>query len=278
MTRLTSDQVNEAIQLYKSGLSYQQISPKFGVSAQAIRGLLSRRGLQARTLSKSKRKLDCNHQFFNEPLDEVRAYWIGFILADGTITEKSYGITKQIAVGLSIVDIGHIEKLKKALKSDHKIILSKLNGEVNIATLRISSSELSDGLQKYSIEPRKSAKHKFSYLIPPNLLKHYFRGYFDGNGGISRHKQSKWKISNCASEDFLNQFSLWLESKIGGHRASIKFSDGINRISWSGTHRCKEILAEMYDEANIFLDRKMALYQEICKDSKNSNRGSYGRK
>jgi hypothetical protein len=278
MKKLTQDEVEKAISLYLNGLSYQGIGAELGVSGQAIRGLLVRRGVAARTLSQAHRVIECNHNYFSELLDEARAYWLGFILADGSLTEKSYGRTKQISVGLGIVDIGHLEKLRGALQSSHKITIAKRDGVDCTAILRISSSELFDSLLGYGVEPRKSACHKFSERIPADLLPHYFRGYFDGNGGLSRHGTSKWTISNSASQEFLNIFVAWVGERIGGHSAPIYLGDGIHRVAWSGTHRCREILDLLYRDASVFLDRKKALYLDLCSEADASSRGAYNRK
>lgn len=278
MKKLTESQIEEAVSRYQDGQSFKAIGDVLGVSDNAIRGLLKRRGVAGRTLSDARRTLACNHAFFDEPMDEQRAYWLGFILADGAVTESGYGVTKRLSVILSIVDKGHLEKLKVALQSDHKLTEIKRDGVVISARFMVSSTELFTSLARYSIVPCKSAKHQFSGLIPTNMLKHYFRGYFDGNGGISRSKASKWAISNCASEEFLSKFLDWIESRIGGNRAGISFHDGIHRVAWAGTHRCQEILDLMYRNATVYLDRKMELYREICSDAATSSRGAYNRK
>lgn len=278
MKKLTESQVAAAISHYQGGQSFQEIGAAMGVSGNAIRGLLSRRGVASRTLSAARRSLQCNHAYFDESLDESRAYWLGFILADGCVTESSYGVTKMCSIALSIIDKDHLIKLKAALGSEHKLTEIKRDGVVNIVRFTVSSSELVASLARYAIVPRKSANHEFSDLVPENLLQHYFRGYFDGNGSISRHKGSKWAITNTASERFLSRFLDWIEGHVGGHRATISFSDGIHRVAWTGTHRCKEILDLMYQDATVYLERKMVLYRDICADAAASNRGAYNRR
>lgn len=277
MPRLTSEQVNEAITKYRSGLSLVEVGNLFGVSGTAIGGLLKRRGVPLRTLSESHRILACNHRYFDEPMDEGRAYWLGFVLADGTIIERSYGVTEQMAVVLGKEDVGHLEKLRAALGSDHKIVAvrGKTSDCVRFA---VSSSELVESLQRLGVTFRKSASHQFSEHVPEDLLRHYFRGYFDGNGGISRHERSQWIVKNAASESFLDRFLEWIRAQIGGYTPGITYAGGIHRVAWTGTHRCREILALMYQDANVFLDRKKALYDAICDEARRSSRGPYNRR
>ena len=278
MTKLTPQEIKDALGKYESGLSLVEVGQLFNVSGAAIGGLLIRRGIPRRTLSKAKRVLPCNHAYFNEPLDEARAYWIGFILADGAIVEKSYGVTSQFAVVLAEKDRGHLEKLKAALDSEHKIVTVKRSDGRTGVRFAVSSAEMADSLIQFNIIPRKSGKQIVSDLIPSDFLPHYFRGYFDGNGSISRSTSSKWNISNVSSEEFLCSFLDWIDNHIGGNRPSINFSDGVHRVQWSGTHRCKEILDLMYEGATVYLDRKKMLYDAICEEAEASPRGAYNRK
>lgn len=277
MSRLTTVEIEAAITKYREGLSLMEVSRLFGVSDTAIRGLLTRRGVVCRTLSESHRVLDCNHNYFDEPMDEARAYWIGFILADGTILEKSYGRTSQISISLAEKDRDHLEKFKTSLQSGHKIITTKHAGGL-CARFSVSSAEMVASLDRFGVVPRKSAVQVFSELIPVVLLKHYFRGYFDGNGCIARNYSSKWTINNVSSEAFLSRFLDWIDAHIDGHRPSIRLSCGVHRVAWSGTHRCKEILDLLYSGATVFLDRKKALYDAVCSDASASPRSAYNRR
>ena len=278
MARLTEPQIKEAIEGYRSGLSLVATGTLVGVSGTAISSLMKRMGIERRTLSESKRTLACNHEYFNEPLDEERAYWLGFILADGSVSDRGYSVTERLSVVLKESDSGHLEKLKNALGSGHKILPVKHPEGRCCSRFAISSSEIVGSLRRFNIVPRKSADQVYSDLIPAHLLKHYFRGYFDGNGGISRHGRSKWIINAVSSERFLEAFVDWTVQQVGGHRPSITFSCGIHRVSWAGTHRCKEILDLLYVDATVFLDRKIALYREICSDADSSSRGPYNRR
>lgn len=276
--RLNTQQIDQAIQHYAEGMSQAAIGELLGVSGNAIKGLLQRRGIQARTISEAKRRLPCNHHYFDEPLDETHAYWIGFLLADGFISEGQPGRSPRVSVRLCADDRGHLEKLAKALGSGHAILtVEEANGAQSVQ-LSIASPELAGSLQSYNVLPRKSADHLFSDRIPSDLLPHYFRGYFDGNGSIARHKRSQWAINNTASESFLEHFLQWIDDRIGGNRARITHSWGIHRVAWSGTHRCREILDLMYADATVFLDRKMSQYQELRSESFSSSRGAYNRK
>ncbi|MDY7116604.1 hypothetical protein RAN53_09600 [Halomonas sp. SSL-5] len=272
--RLSPEEVSMALSLYADeGLSFAQVGERLGVSGTAIRNQVKKHGAASRSLSEARRSVACNHGYFDEPMDEERAYWIGFLLADGGVTEKKYRQTAAVTVRLAGIDRPHLEKLAAALGSGHKII--DVDGCVQFS---VSSAELVDDLAKFEVVPRKSAQHRFSSRIPDAMLPHYFRGYFDGNGGLSRHARSRWSINIAAGEHFLLAFRDWLHQHLGGHPAAIRHSGGIHRLAWSGTHRCREILDLMYRDATVYLDRKMEKYRELVSEADASSRTAYNRR
>ena len=274
--RPTPDEISHALFLYSDcGYSFDKAGAEIGVSGTAIRNHAKKQGVTSRSLSEAKRTVACDHEYFSGDLNEEKAYWIGFILADGCLTDKKYGVTQRLTVRLAACDLGHLVKLRESLGSDHTISTVE---DGRSCQFSVSSSEMFNDLCFYGCTPNKSATQKVSKNIPDNMLKHFYRGYFDGNGSISPHKASKWSVNCVSSESFLTSFRDWVSSQIGGNPARIGFSYGIHRIAWSGTHRCREILDLIYKDAVIYLDRKMDKYLQIVRDSDSSPRGAYNRK
>src|SRR5581483_4155416 len=58
-------------------------------------------------------------QFFNVIDTETKAYWLGFITADGCVRTDHYN--HQLKVKLKDSDASHLEKLKAALAADHPV-------------------------------------------------------------------------------------------------------------------------------------------------------------
>lgn len=129
-----------------------------------------------------RRKYFFNENFFKEIDSEDKAYWLGFIMADGCIKDNN-----EFSFCLKYSDKYILEKFNIALNSNYKII-KELNsspfGIYESATLTIHSKKFCETLKEYGIIQRKTNCAIFNYnnKIPNKYLNAYIRGLFDGDG------------------------------------------------------------------------------------------------
>jgi hypothetical protein len=120
---------------------------------------------------------DFNHNFFSEWTRES-AYWIGFTLADGSVTfnEKH----NDLCWRLGIKDVSHLELLKRYLNTEKNLYYHE--GTASKA-LTLSSKKACSDLSKLGIVTNKS---NAGLLVqpPPEYFWHFLRGFIDGDGGI----------------------------------------------------------------------------------------------
>lgn len=133
--------------------------------------------------SQHRRKYKINHNFFKNIDTEEKAYWLGFIAADGNVrsvvTDKIHRYTLSITLRES--DRHHLEKFRDVLyRGDKPKITKNRSGCV----LEVSSKQNYYNLVNAGICDRKSLTLTFP-TIQNALLKHFIRGYFDGDGWIS---------------------------------------------------------------------------------------------
>src|SRR5690606_11965662 len=129
-----------------------------------------------------KRKYNVNDDFFDLIDTEEKAYWLGFLSADGCITRGNI-----LKVRLAKYDENHLSKFLKSLKSDNKIYRDK-----NSVEIQISSQKLCDDLTRIGITRNKSLTIK-PINLPTEIYRHYWRGIFDGDGSICK-TDKVWKI------------------------------------------------------------------------------------
>lgn len=214
-----------------------------------------------------------NQNYFNKIDNEWKAYWFGFLCADGTnaIRKKNNKTTYTIKLCLSIVDLNHLCKFKKSLQSDAPIKerLVKNNDKIfKECDINICNQQICNDLNKYGCVPKKSLILKFPNkdIISDELIRHFIRGYFDGDGCVHINKKNKSTVINfTGTEDFLDSLRQILHNKINMPilRITRKKGQKAYQLSYGGIEEFEKIFEFLYKDANIFLDRKLEKFKTI---------------
>ena len=207
------------------------------------------------------RKYKVNEKSFEEVSNEETAYWLGFLLADG-------GVVKNVLkLELSSKDVNHIYKFRYFLESTHPI---KKRKDRYTHAVAISSSVLVSNLAKWGCVTRKTNTVVFPSDLPEQLIKHFIRGLFDGDGSIGIYKRTDKRCSNKVYHYTELKFRLCGTKEILETIQSIlKVKSRI--ISMNGTFcliigRFKEVqkaLDYLYKDAKIYLNRKQNQYLQV---------------
>ena len=206
-------------------------------------------------------KYNFNENYFSNIDSEEKAYWLGFLFADGNIYKN------QMTLKLKQTEISHLEKFKLALNSDHTIhngknYISNKSKYKNVgyySALLISNMQFTKDLISLGCVPNKSLIVEFP-SISYDLSRHFIRGVFDGDGCISFIKNnSKYKRFNIisGSEKFINSIKFILEKEINAsiHLRKLK-GKNIFSLDTSKKNIVQSIFRFMYKDATIYLDRK----------------------
>lgn len=212
-----------------------------------------------------------NHNSFSSISSEEQAYWLGFMYADGYISKDYVGIA------LAIKDISHLEKFKLFIESNHNIKTYKTKSndlvktENYYARILFKSSIMVKDLVNLGCIENKSLKLKFpsEELLPKKLVKHFLRGYFDGDGSLVLSENSiNFKILGTA------EFLRGIVSVLNENIESYDFKENLIRnsedatknsfyISYGGRNKTKEVMDWIYGESSIYLDRKYKKYLKL---------------
>jgi hypothetical protein len=85
----TEAQKEEICRRYLQGEGSYALAREFGVAGFTVSRLLNQRGIKRRFGSEAHRTHSANHSFFNTIDTEEKAYWLGFLAADGCIVEHA---------------------------------------------------------------------------------------------------------------------------------------------------------------------------------------------
>ncbi len=253
--RVLSDQDKiDVVTLYKRGYTSVKLGKMYGVHGNSICGILKRRGVERR-----RRVYDVDESYFREINTEDRAYWFGFILADGNVHKKT------LTVELQGRDRQHLENFRFSMRSLNPLSYRESK---NSYALHVHSDKMVQDLAKHGCLERKTCHVCFPH-IESNLCRHFVRGYFDGDGWItSRMHSGKWKIWQCglssSSEKIIKETHNWTIETIGrSFGSTFRTGRGHYRLDFSGKRSVLSFLGLLYDDASVFLHRKMELYKQI---------------
>lgn len=260
--KLTDFQVLEVCDRYVKGESSEILGKHFGVSSVAIRGLLTRRGVARRDSSSCVRRYICDYQYFDTINTQEKAYWLGFLAADGAITGKN-----EVTVSLACVDREHLIEFKNALKSSHPVKNYFYENRHSFCRFSIKSDHMTQSLNRMGIVKRKSLIVR-TPDIPKELLKGFYRGYFDGDGSLiipARNGNITFAISSNLV--FLKQYQDYLVQECNVNAIKIysdtRSSQGYGDLKYCGKDQVKRILDHFYLDSTIHLKRKWELYKSL---------------
>lgn len=256
------------IELYlEKNLSCEKIAKTYSASLCGIYDALRRWGIKTRNLSDSHKKYSVDENYFNIINSEEKAYWLGFIYADGFLTkENTFGIA------LSIRDKTHLLKLNKSLSSTFPLndyVTNNTYGKNPYVSLRIRNKILYEQLLHKGVKLNKSLILEFpdENILSRDLYRHFIRGYFDGDGSLILSDNSiNFKI--CGTKEFLTKlidvFNKNTEYSFNYKLYKRREDDKNNYyISYGGKNKTYSVLNFLYDDSIIYLDRKKEKYDKL---------------
>lgn len=218
-----------------------------------------------------------NYNYFDEIDTENKAYWLGFLFADGSVTtpfrvNKDGSIKNgiyRIELQLKEDDKNHLDKFRKELNIEKPLNISKTNYErSNRCRLYFNSKHMWEILNSYGCTPRKSQTLEFpniNIFKDKKLIKHFIRGYVDGDGCLSwcdtQHKRAHLGI--LGTMKFLKELQHWLPLEF--ENVILKRNDeSVASLYYSGK-TAFYIANYLYKDCSVYLERKRERYLEYCR-------------
>lgn len=251
-----TEQELEYLRLNYQTMTQKEIADKLNRTTTAVNLKASRLGL--------KKRFEYNRRFFSIIDTEEKAYWLGFIWADGCISIVPETNSGELRVELQVNDKNHLKKFNKSLNGNlqvkTRIRTNCFDGkyadrEYKTAFLRVHSIDMVNDLVNIGC-----VEHK-SYIIGiPNLndelMWHFVRGFFDGDGCVCYidNKTSVRCDFTSVSTNLVNKLRTWLYSQ--GINTYISMDRNKYRLCVAGKDNNFKFLSALYDNATIYLDRK----------------------
>ncbi len=227
---------------------------------------------------KGKRKYEVNDHIFDIIDTEEKAYWLGFLYADGCNTVDKYGC-QRIIFALSEPDIYAIQRFKQFTQFVGPIQLyEEKKSKHKKCLIKINSTHMSNILKSIGCGYNKTKNIQFPTFLRDSLVRHFIRGYFDGDGSVGIYKRHNrttkqaW-VQIVGTKDFCESLknivnNLGINCSVN-NLANTRCVKSLVIGSNSGV---LAFLNWIYNECTIYLPRKYDKYLEVKLLKRRGNR------
>lgn len=218
-----------------------------------------------------------NEDIFANINNELSAYWLGFIYADGyiikNITDKQH-CNYELGIELCKDDICHLKKFnsifndyysistrKRSMNSLDELNNKKQSNRLNeTCFIRIYNKKIVNDLIKNNIVQNKTCSKIFPIIENKEMFLHFLRGYIDGDGSYVIDNKNRFHITiqgnnkECfefISKKILDDFNI---------HCTIRKDRDCWKLCIDRKQEVLELINLMFNNATIYLDRK---YEKI---------------
>lgn len=229
-----------------------------------------------------KRKYTLNEEFFENPelWGQKQAYFLGWLLSDGhhNIKNGSFSIKLQerdkkiLEILKDIIQYtGNLYFIKRGIINN--FIKHTTNNYQNRYGLSIVRREVSNSLIKLDIKNNKTDKLEFPKYLKPELISHFLRGYYDGDGTISYHYNKnnlRFDIHLLGTINFCGKVKELLIDKFNIKFRQINKSQNKTtvQIQFSGRLNALKFFNFVYKDAKYVLKRKFKKFLRLINYTK----------
>lgn len=197
-------------------MTYKEIADNIGFTEKQVKGWINH--------NCDRKNRTFNDKYFSEINTANKAYWLGFIYADGWITRNVTRRNYELGIELCDIDEQQLIDFNNELGCVHSInhghyekyICEHENISVtDTVCIRIYSKQIVEDLIKHNVLENKTLKPEYP-IVDDDLFFDFLRGYIDGDGCIyvNNDKVSTSQVtitsSHCEVLDYIkNKLSLY---------------------------------------------------------------------
>lgn len=222
------------------------------------------------------KKKNYNENYFEKIDTEDKAYFLGFICADGCILNNTKTYRYQLTLKIHIKDEDILKHFINCINGEMKIWKHKKGEMVEI---KFSGKKIINDLFNLGVTPNKT----FNLVYPKinkDIERHFLRGFFDGDGCIRVNKDKRdnsergdlrivsgsTNLLESLNQKFNNVFKTNINKLYGPKNKKYKF------IGWSSMGDIENIYHGFYNDSNFFLQRKKDIFDKVIDIIKNKQK------
>lgn len=249
---------NDARHLYNNGYSLRYISRLLRIPRKNIRQLITKSSLIRTAGNQMFLNAFINNKkarWFDKVDSHLKAYWLGFIYADGSLASNK----RYIEISLSINDIHHLEKFAK-------IFGVNVTHDSYRCRCWVCNVYLCYRLISLGVLPNKTYIDSIEIFsnIPQEFINSFILGFMDGDGSVFTGKKHKnyIRMEFCGKEGDLLYIRDLFVNYLYVNSNKVRPSKSVFSVAWSGNQAFK-VLDWLYKDSPIKLDRKYEVYKQV---------------
>jgi DNA-binding transcriptional regulator WhiA len=252
-THISKDVLQAATNDHINGMLMKNVESKYNISHFTIYKYMKDNDISYS--NEHGRRHFVNKSYFEDIDTERKAYWLGFIMADGCVTRvtKTDKSPSRLIIQISAKDKHHLEIFNADIGSTYRIeeYIPKGTYSTNpMCSLVINSVEFVHNLTTHGICERKTGTEHIPSSIPEDLIRHFIRGFLDGDGSISDKR-----VSFSCPLDMCNDLIKAINLKDYTIREEKRISADIVYLSYRKKH-CAFFSTYLYKNSTVHLERK----------------------
>lgn len=264
---VTEDEKTAMCLAYEKSGSCVQVGRAFDRPASTVCYVLRERGVRVRGFAEWHRGRYPLREgaFDNAENDPVAAYWIGMLMADGSVASRGDG-TFNVALALTEEDRGHVEAFRAFLgATGHTITTDRSgvkNGSQPSARFAVCSDRLVTALARYGVIHDKTYR---TCAVGLEASPDFWRGCVDGDGCLGLHSNTYSRtpvLQISGSRVLMGQFSEFVRSVISGVLANVIRTPPLWRVKVTGKKGLL-LIAALYSRAGPALARKAEIARRL---------------
>lgn len=246
-----------------NGLGCFKLSKKYNCTESAISRLLHRNNIE---INGPERKYNFDENFFHVIDTPEKAYVFGLLAADGCMNKNG------ARLGMTDKDI--VYKVRDVMNHDGKITEVLPTGKMRLPQYKLDMNSviLSADLSKLGFDNKKTTSLKFpsTDIVPANLIRHWIRGFHDGDGSLiaPTPKGNRYIFKFVGTVDVIRGLERCITDNLNFPVSVFPTTNTkieMLQLACGTRSYVKKFLDWIYEDSTIHMDRKYQRYQEFLK-------------
>ena len=263
----TNEKEKQIVNMYVNDkMSMHKIALNLEIDDKTVKRALIKNNVEIR----NKRKYKLDEHYFDKIDTPIKAYILGFFYADGSVNLPK----STISMSLQEEDGYILDRIRREFGSTKELEFLDYSNKhdfgytyKNQYRLLFFSIYLCKQFEKLGVVQNKSLILEFPDWLRKDLIPHFIRGYYDGDGSVcfGSGRKTNCILTITSTNNFCLKLKEIMEKEIGinTYIADASNHNGITKVfGISGALQVKKFLDYIYKDADISLVRKYLKYVE----------------